>query len=191
MSPDRSRKTKEREDLYTRILKNGFEMDSCSNCVRRNRTCISSTDSRKCAECVRRKLSCDQMGPSHPDWVKLEREEERLDREEEETLVKLMRLRKQKKMLRSRGKEMLRRGLKTLDELDAAEEEEREENERGEQRREAEALPIPDTDVSSDPFSDLSLDPALAAALSDFDPANPFWASLGVGGGTPQASQGT
>lgn len=65
------------------------------------------------------------MGPEHPDWVKLEREEERLDREEEETLSKLLRLRKQKRLIRTRGKDMLRRGLKTLDELDAAEEAER------------------------------------------------------------------
>ncbi|OBT70528.1 hypothetical protein VF21_10439, partial [Pseudogymnoascus sp. 05NY08] len=62
------------------------------------------------------------MGPEHPDWVKLEREEDRLDREEEETLSKLLRLRKQKRLIRTRGKDMLRRGLKTLDELDAAEE---------------------------------------------------------------------
>ena len=57
--------------------------------------------------------------------MKLKREEERLDREEEETLSKLLRLRKQKRLIRTRGKDMLRRGLKTLDELDAAEEAER------------------------------------------------------------------
>ena len=125
MSAESARKARERADLVRRILRNGFEMSACSNCARRNRTCFSSpSDSRKCAECVRRKLKCDQSGPSHNDWIKLEREEERLDQEEEETLAKLLRIRKQKKYLRSRGKEMLRRGLQTLDELDAVEEQE-------------------------------------------------------------------
>ncbi|OBT49711.1 hypothetical protein VE04_10242 [Pseudogymnoascus sp. 24MN13] len=127
MPTDTARKLLERNDLVRRIKSHGYElpeMDSCSNCVRRNVTCISSpNDSRRCAECVRRNLKekCDCMGPEHPDWVKLEREEERLDREEEETLSKLLRLRKQKRLIRTRGKDMLRRGLKTLDELDAAE----------------------------------------------------------------------
>lgn len=129
MPTDTARKLQERNDLVRRIIKNGYEiqeMDSCSNCVRRNVTCVSSpNDSRKCAECVWRRLKCDCMGPEHPDWVKLEKEEERLDREEEETLAKLIRLRKQKRLIRTRGKDMLRRGLKTLDELDAAEEAER------------------------------------------------------------------
>lgn len=131
MCTDTARKLQERNDLVRRIIKNGYElheMDSCSNCVRRNVTCVSSSkDSRRCAECVRRNMKekCDCMGPEHPDWVKLEREEERLDREEEETLSKLLRLRKQKRLIRTRGKDMLRRGLKTLDELDAAEEAER------------------------------------------------------------------
>jgi len=129
MPTDTARKLQERNDLVRRITKHGYElpeMDSCSNCVRRNVTCVSSpADSRKCAECVRRRLKCDCVGPEHPDWVKLEREEERLDREEEETLAKLLRLRKQKRLIRTRGKDMLRRGLKTLDELDAAEEAER------------------------------------------------------------------
>ncbi len=131
MCTNTARKLLERNDLVRRIIRNGYElndMDSCSNCVRRNVTCVSSSkDSRRCAECVRRNLKekCDCMGPEHPDWVKLEREEERLDREEEETLSKLLRLRKQKRLIRTRGKDMLRRGLKTLDELDAAEEAER------------------------------------------------------------------
>jgi hypothetical protein len=94
----RSRKTIERDDLVARILRNGFEMNACSACMCANRTCISSADSSKCAECVRRKRVCDQQ-PSHGDWAKLNREEDRLDREEEETLTKLLRLRCQKKLL--------------------------------------------------------------------------------------------
>ena len=103
-------------------------MDSCLNCVRRNVTCVlSPNDLQRCTECVCRNLKekCDYIGPEHPDWVKLEQEEDRLDREEEETLSKLLHLQKQKRLIRTCGKDMLQRGLKTLDELDAAEEAER------------------------------------------------------------------
>lgn len=171
MSTDTARKLQERNDLVRRIKNHGYElpeMDSCSNCVRRNVTCMSSpTDSRRCAECVRRNLKekCDCMGPEHPDWVKLEREEERLDREEEETLSKLLRLRKQKRLIRTRGKDMLRRGLKTLDELDAAEAAERAATEA------AEAAPSVSNPSSS------SGDPSLEfGPLGPLDPS--FWEFL-------------
>ena len=156
MPTDTARKIQEREDLSNRIKKNGYIMDSCSNCIKRKTTCwASANDSRKCAGCVKRKLKCDCMGPDHPDWVKLEKEEERLDREEEETLAKLVRLRKQKRLIRTRGKDMLRRGLKTLDELDAAEEAERVMAEKAERALEAEPSTLPTTG-SGAPLDDFS-----------------------------------
>lgn len=191
MPTDTARKLQERNDLVRRILNHGYElpeMDSCSNCVRRNVTCISSpSDSRKCAECVRRRLKCDCVGPEHPDWVKLEREEERLDREEEETLAKLLRLRKQKRLIRTRGKDMLRRGLKTLDELDAAEDAERaaveksaqnEIEERERQKNDARPSPPPTAEVpsSDDLFSVLT-------------PS--FWEQFGVDGRIPPTTPGS
>jgi hypothetical protein len=42
-----------------------------------------------------------------------------------EAAARLARLRKQRKFLKSRARDMLRRGLKSLDELDKAEERER------------------------------------------------------------------
>ena len=184
MPADSARKARERADLVCRILKNGFEMNACSNCARRNRTCFSSPgDSNKCAECVRRKLKCDQHGPNHEDWVKLEREEERLEREEEETLAKLLRLRKQKKFLRTRGKEMLRRGLKTLDELDEMEEKEKKEKEEAElHEQQAQA-----TTASNSAPDDLSGDPAgfSGVAFGVEVPLSPsFWESLDSAGET-------
>ena len=50
-------------------------------------------------------------------------------------MAKILRLEKQKALLKERAKEMSRRGLKFLEELDAAEEKERQEKE--EQEREA------------------------------------------------------
>lgn len=188
MPTDTARKLQERNALVRRIISHGFElpeMDSCSNCVRRNVTCFSSPrDSKKCAECVRRKLKCDCMGPEHPDWIKLEREEERLDREEEETLAKLLRLRKQKRLIRTRGKEMLRRGLKTLDELDAAEEAE----------RVAAEITAPNPSSAEQSSTDCFLpevephfiDPDVFVGLPES-----FWADMGVAGRTLPTAQGS
>ncbi len=97
---------------------------------------------------------------------------------------KLLRLDKQRRMFRKRAADMLRRGLSSLDELDAAEEAE---------RLAAESPPVleapPPTD-SSEPGSYGEMDPGVAEALSgDFDPNHPFWASLGdlgFDGGTSQ-----
>ena len=44
-------------------------------------------------------------------------------------MAKILWLRKQQRLFRSRAKDMLRRGLKTMDELDEAEEKERKEAE--------------------------------------------------------------
>ena len=78
---------------------------------------------------------------------------------------------------------MARRGLKFLDELDAAEEKERKEKET------AQAAQTTDMSV---PTAEPTLDPDLAAALGAYDPSSdPFWATLGFDGETPQASQGT
>jgi hypothetical protein len=191
MPADTARKLQERNDLVRRIKSRGYElpkMDSCSNCVRRNITCwASASDSRKCAGCVKRKLKCDCMGPEHPDWVKLEKEEERLDREEEETLAKLIRLRKQKRLIRTRGKDMLRRGLKTLDELDAAEEADRVAAEKAERTLEAESSDPPVTS-SEEPSDDFAfVDPSTLLTMS---PASWEQLMVDVGVATPEAAHG-
>jgi len=71
--------------------------------------------------------------PSVGDWEALDRQQERLQAEEEEAMAKILRLRKQQAFLRDRKKAMIARGLQTLDELDKAEENER--KERGEAER--------------------------------------------------------
>lgn len=98
----------------------------------------------------------------------MEREERRLDDERRETLAKLLRLDLQQRSLRTRGREMLRRGLKSLDELDAAEEAERVATAK---------ITVPTGDFD---FPEIPLDPVEAEA---------FWASLDSGGEKLQASQ--
>jgi hypothetical protein len=96
-------------------------------------------------------------------------------------LARVRELEHRQQELCERGIEMLRRGLKTLDELNAIEEKEKEEKERveNEKRQQHELL---STD-SSFPAGHglLDLDPA-------FDPGPEFWATLDAGGGTPQPS---
>jgi len=139
MPPIRSPKLKERQKLADEIQKLGIEMSPCSLCSKHDRKCIISDDGSRCSECTRRGKKCDAKGPSLADWEALDREENRLRREEEETstllmesvtkvqeaAAKLQRLKKTQRLWKTRAREMLRRGLKTMDELDAAEAAER------------------------------------------------------------------
>jgi hypothetical protein len=74
--------------------------------------------------------------------------------------AKLVRLEKQKKMFRARAAEILRRGLRSLDELDAAEAVERDMS--------------PSAPPLAPPVPIETVDPDLAAALFDFDTSDPF-----------------
>jgi hypothetical protein len=163
-------KSRQKNALADKIQRTGIEMPSCSRCERQGLSCVVASDTTRCGECVRSKSKCDVAGPSLSDWYSLEREEKRLEEEEKATLAKLLRLHTQKASLRSRGREMLRRGLKSLDELDAAEEAE---------KVAAAAIPLPTGDFE---FPEIPLDPVEAAA---------FWASLDTGGEKLQASQGS
>ena len=128
MPPQRSRKYRERIELALLIESIGVKMPQCSYCEKHSRDCIvSEGNSARCNECVRRGTKCDVEGPSANDIASLLREQDRLDREEEETTSKLLRLQKQKKFLRQRATQMVQRGLKTLDELDEVEEKEKRE----------------------------------------------------------------
>ena len=187
MPPARNKKFKERIELAQRIESRGVEMSPCSLCEKTNRTCLVSEGSSRCSECVRRGQKCDVEGIPAGDWLSLEREEERLNTEEAkatatmiETSARLARLQKQKKLLRSRARDMLRRGLKTLDELDAAEEAERLERERASR----------ETNVLGPVISE-AVDLAAVLGLSDLDPDPSFWATVDFGGGIPQASPET
>lgn len=175
-------------------------MPSCTRCLRdpRRRKCVVSCDSDRCAECIRAggNVTCDVWGPSKGIWEKVERAEKTLSedskslRAEQHELLerltalsaKIARVDKQREMFRAKAADMLRRGLRSLDELEAAEEAERVEAEKGA----AVETPRPTPFVLSDP----ELDPSLVAALSDFDPLDPIWEGLDFGGGTPVATQG-
>ena len=121
-------KRKEREFLAFCVESLGIEMPPCSYCDKHNKACVVAPDSKKCSECIRAKHKCNIEGPSTSDWSAIDTIEERLEQETEETAqiiataaAKLARLQKQKKLLCSHAKDMLKQGLSSLDELDAAE----------------------------------------------------------------------
>jgi hypothetical protein len=117
------------------------------------------------------------------DWISLEREEERLSAEREsalrlieENLARVRRIEKQQQFLKRRGKEMVRRDLKTLDELDEVERKEADEKEK---RAEAERAGA----VNAKPFP---FDQIPSGFLDDVP-----WADLDFGGENLPASQGS
>jgi hypothetical protein len=131
-------------------------------------------------------------GPSASDLASLLREQERLDREEEETTTKLLRLQRHKKFLRQRAAEMLRRGLKTLDELDEAEEKEKKDREEVEQReREAPVAAPSSADVSGDPFPDPFEGYSGVAFGADFHLSPSSWDVSEFVGGTASKDPGS
>jgi hypothetical protein len=185
-------KRKESEALASRIERTGFEMFPCSGCEKRNLKCVVSDkeNSGRCSECVLRGAKCDAEGIPVGEWRALELETDRLERESEaamravrENMARLERLEKQKKFLKSKGKDMVRRGLKTLDELEEAEEKERQmESERA--TAEAAAMPSNVPVLSSteaDPFAGVEV-PLLPPEV---------WAQWDFLYETPQPSQDT
>jgi hypothetical protein len=122
------------------------------------------------------------------DWDALEREEERIRvarREAVELLArtsaKLARLDKQQEFLRRRGRDMLRRGLKTMDELDEVEEKEKTE---AAQRASAEAAQAAENERQA--VIDSLLDPCFG-----FSSVALPWAGPIPSGGNPEGDPGS
>jgi hypothetical protein len=143
----------------------------CGCCERDNLRCIVALDkatSKRCSECVRKKNVCDAMAdpwkrnvPSREDFAALTRQERSYEEQEEEAMAKILRLRKQKRLLQKRRVEMSRRGLQFLDELDAAEQKEKDAAEQKEKEVSEKAI------TPSSPSFDLLL-PTQPDWLSEF-----------------------
>ena len=180
MPSDVQQKKRDQFALGKFIARTGIEMFPCSFCERNGKQCIvapSSTSRLRCSECARIGKKCDVEGIPVGDWDAVEREESRLESAEmvaadslcraqdqmNEALGRLERLRKQKQFLRKRAADMLRRGLKTLDELEDVEEKERLSREQPE-----EVTP------PSYPWSNFS------SSIELPGPLDPFWAEIGL-----------
>ena len=194
MPPERSRKYKERIAAAKLIEITGFEMVPCEYCEKMERKCVVAKGSSRCSECMRRGQSCVSEGIPIGDWSSLEREEERIAAAiaaNQQVLIaaaaKAARLETQRNFLRRRAGEMLRKGLRSVDELEEAEKKEKDALETEKQRklREQRSLLVNSSNPSLEP-----LDPDLSAALSDFDPDDPFWVAHGFSGVATDSSSG-
>jgi hypothetical protein len=199
MTVDSARKKREQFALARRILRDGIETMPCSFCQKNGKTCVVSSESSRCSECARLGKKCDVEMPSTGSWEALERAEEKLEveerraREEEriareryreamaEAEGRLDRLARQRKFLKKRGAEMLRRGLRSMDELEEAEAREAAEREKG-----ASPVRLPMPPSAGDPPEV----PLVEQVLPDFGDAA-FWEDLGFVGGSWQAAPGT
>jgi hypothetical protein len=186
MTRHRPNQVKTRCTLGTRINQTGVEMFPCSSCEGSLRKCYVSVDSRskRCGECVKHGLQCDVEGPSVSDWASLERAEDEVSRklaqttsELHELLARQSRLMKQQEFFKTRAKEMLRRGLNSLDELDAQEEKEKKEKE------DAVQMEIAST-AAFLPVSELSSEGLLAFESS-------LWGLVAGGDEMPPVSRGS
>lgn len=175
----------------------------CSLCAKTGKNCIVSNNSgsTRCAECARVGKKCDVEMPAIGDWEALERAEQKLDLEEQQArdetaqLAQAMaasagrmdRLARQRKFLKRRGAEMLRRGLKSMDELEEAEAREAAEREK---QASVDQPPIPPSAGEPSAF------PLVEQPLPNFgnyswqDPNDLFWANLRSVDGSWQAAPG-
>ncbi|CCD34678.1 hypothetical protein ACHAPC_009407 [Botrytis cinerea] len=198
MPPTRTASVHDILNLVRRVERSGTERDSCDLCIKSNRRCIVDDSlSQRCAECIRHKKGRCRPGSEMPtNYESLERQQELLRLEEEKAFAqsqeinaRILRLRKQQEFLRKREKEMIRRDLRTLEELDLAEENERLEKEKLEKERaEKETATAVTTSTPSgssfgffDPSLPLLSDAELEALLAD----------VGTSGGMPVVSQGS
>src|SRR4051794_29226077 len=96
----------------------------CERCKKRSFECIAVEGSERCSRCIRAGLACSLTGVKYSQWAVLCVEEERLRVGRDRALDKAREclawcgcLEKQRLRLQTRGEEMLRWGLKTMDEL--------------------------------------------------------------------------
>lgn len=191
-----SKKSQERAALASFIDSSGVETMPCSWCFKRNLACRISQGSSRCGECVRRGRSCDGSSVASA-LTKIMSEQRRVEQEEadaEESLFvlqtqlqtavgRLARLRRQKRVLKERGSELFRRGMRSLDEMEE------------EDRRIQSSMDFVASDVRSlgadVPFdwSSLGLDLSETdlAVLSEPAPV----VDPGSSGGTPEVSRGS
>jgi hypothetical protein len=108
------------------IMIHGTEMPPCDRCMLKDLKCIKHATSHYCSECKRSNHRCSSIAPSVQDWDNLDKEQKRIQSDRakaladaQEALARVARLDKQQELLKTRGGEMLSRGLRSLDELEA------------------------------------------------------------------------
>lgn len=113
---------------FARLIEDmGFtSYQACSLCASQGRRCIVLDEQNKtrCSECVRqKKRKCNAIKvaalPTEVEIDSLDRQIEKLQAEEEEALAKILNLRTRQRQVKKQKLELARRGLQSLDEVDA------------------------------------------------------------------------
>lgn len=203
--------------LSARIEEEGYHsVVPCDRCVRLNRICVRADCSDRCSDCVKGGggVKCIMSNPTFTDaeWRRLvksqnslEAEEERILAEQEQMLAKLMRLRKQKRLLRKRAGDFIARDYKEIAELEELERREAEELARIEKERvdtekqksEAEsaraASEVPQSAAVDDPnriLAATSDGPSLTQMMASVDPLSPVdWGNIDFDAFFPSAAE--
>ena len=103
------------------VLREGhLAMRTCSHCKDNPVSCIISEASPSCSECVRFHRNCD-LAPPTKELSKTLRELNRIDEETLDLERKILRLRKQKTLLRKRARDLGDREAQNILELEAEE----------------------------------------------------------------------
>ena len=128
------KKRKESKALASYIKRTSFEMFLCSNCKRGNKKCLVSNkeNSGYCSECVLQGASCNVKGVLVSKQHALKAKEACLKAEKEtafrlvcENMSHIKCLKRQQEFLKSKGKDIVCRGLKTLNKLKEVKEREK------------------------------------------------------------------
>ncbi|EKG21259.1 hypothetical protein MPH_01402 [Macrophomina phaseolina MS6] len=98
-------------------------MISCTHCLEHYTVCFALEDDPSvCGACLKaRRTGCDVAEASASGLDRLDREFDCIAAEEDATLEKLVRLRKQRRFLQERRSKMIRQGFASLEELEKAE----------------------------------------------------------------------
>jgi hypothetical protein len=123
----------QKNNLAQKIEDQGFIMVSpCVRCARLGKKYVKSKGSNRCSECIKEgHTHCVESKPSftNAEWRRLVQAQDLIKEEEERLLAKLMRLRKQERLLCHRANEFLAHDFKEVEELERLEEQERFEKE--------------------------------------------------------------
>lgn len=115
-----------KDNLRERVEQSGVVLAiPCLRCSQQDKKCIKSEISSRCSECIRvGRCKCVEMASSDLAWKKLLEAQRKIDADEEATLAKLLRLKKQRKLLQKRAGQFIQTDIKDVEELERLEEEE-------------------------------------------------------------------
>ena len=126
MPVDNAKRKQNRLAQYNSILTNGSVSDDpCEYCFSRGSDCVMASGHRNCAECTRRGRKCAKQFHSSSDWQKVLREQQKIDDEiaqaeqqQLDLMMKIVRLRKMRRSLKTRNDRMLEHDSRLMEQLD-------------------------------------------------------------------------